>query len=470
MGALRLGYGTNGFANHRLGDALAVIADLGYVGVALTLDHDHLDPFAADLPRRVEAVRSELARRNLGVVVETGARYLLDPRRKHHPTLVSAAAEDRAVRVDFLRRAVRVGAELGAECVSFWSGVLPPGTDVDTAWRWLGDGVSEVVDEAQRWGVVLGMEPEPGMFVDLLDGVLRLRARLGDPEPLRVTLDIGHCVAFEPDPVPECVRRAGSLLVNVQLDDMLPGVHEHLEFGHGVLDLPATVDALAEVGYRGLASVELPRHSHAAPEVAARSMAALRGAQWLADARRRVRERPDSIRTLFPAVGRHCGRGPLRPAVDPNGLVHGTADDAARVRLMAALGEDGVSEVVDLYRYGDDAEKRGVLRGLPVVDKALPVESGLELVRDALRSNDTRLVAAALGPYAGEHLDQHGWRHGVLKCLFTGVPLAAVAGMDERTDGELIRMVADFAAERRAAGRAVPDDAEKLLASMERTS
>ena len=40
MSALRFGYGTNGFANHRLGDALAVLADLGYQGVALTLDHD----------------------------------------------------------------------------------------------------------------------------------------------------------------------------------------------------------------------------------------------------------------------------------------------------------------------------------------------------------------------------------------------------------------------------------------------
>ena len=43
---LRFGYGTNGFSNHRLDDALAVIAELGYDGVALTLDHHHLDPFA----------------------------------------------------------------------------------------------------------------------------------------------------------------------------------------------------------------------------------------------------------------------------------------------------------------------------------------------------------------------------------------------------------------------------------------
>ncbi|TXS51995.1 hypothetical protein EAO75_09275 [Streptomyces sp. uw30] len=46
---LRFGYGTNGLADLRLDDALALLADLGYDGVGLTLDHMHLDPLAPDL-------------------------------------------------------------------------------------------------------------------------------------------------------------------------------------------------------------------------------------------------------------------------------------------------------------------------------------------------------------------------------------------------------------------------------------
>ena len=34
----RLGYNTNGLAHHRLDDALALLADSGYEGIALTLD------------------------------------------------------------------------------------------------------------------------------------------------------------------------------------------------------------------------------------------------------------------------------------------------------------------------------------------------------------------------------------------------------------------------------------------------
>ena len=45
---LRFGYGTNGFSNHRLDDCLVILADLGYQGVALTLDPCHLDPAARD--------------------------------------------------------------------------------------------------------------------------------------------------------------------------------------------------------------------------------------------------------------------------------------------------------------------------------------------------------------------------------------------------------------------------------------
>lgn len=487
---LRFGYGTNGFANHRLDDALAVIADLGYTGVALTLDQHHLDPFAPGLARRTTTVAERLAALGLAVVVETGARYLLDPWTKHHPTLVS---EGWLRRVDFLCRAVRIAADLDAECVSFWSGVLPPGVDPALGRTRIISGIAQVLEEAEVRGVPLGLEPEPGHLLERLDDVLTLCASLGGPELLGVTLDVGHCVAVEPVDAATCIRRVGERLVNVQLDDMRAGVHEHLEFGDGELDLVGTLAALAEVGYRGLASVELPRHSHAAPEVARRALAALRRAAphptgvfsdgtcrvthqrtldpspvhtaplgWLERAVEEIQREPDRIGVLFPAVGREVGRGPLRPRDDAQGLVYGTVEDAARARLLAVLPSGVLGAALpELYRYGDDAEKRGVLRALPGLDIAPRL--GLPLVMDALRTNDIRLVAAAMGPYAATHLDEHSWRHGVLKCLFVGVPLDAVARWNERVDAELRRMVADYVEERRAAGRAVPADAHRLL-------
>jgi hypothetical protein len=187
---------------------------------------------------------------------------------------------------------------------------------------------------------------------------------------------------------------------------------------------------------------------------------------WLVDAEQRIRRDPSAVHTLFPAAGRMVGRRCVHES-DPDGFVHGTVEDHARVVLLAVLAEVVppsrlAFEVGELYRYGDRAERRGVLRGLPVLpDPCLAL--GLSLVADALRTNDSHLIAAALGPFAAAHLDLHQWRHGVLKCLFVGVPVAAVADLRRRGDAELARMVADYAAERRAAGRDVGADALTLL-------
>lgn len=189
---------------------------------------------------------------------------------------------------------------------------------------------------------------------------------------------------------------------------------------------------------------------------------------WLDDAVARVRHEPTAVGALFPAVSRHVGREPVDVG-DPDGARHGTVDDAARERLLLALpltGDELVREVQALYRFGDAAEKRAVLRALPALDAEHDLgDALLDVVRDALRTNDTRLVGAALGRYATDHLEPHGFRHGVLKCLYTGIPLAVVDGLPARVDDELLRMVADYATERRAAGRDVPDDASALLAT-----
>ncbi|MEU3726830.1 EboA domain-containing protein [Streptomyces sp. NPDC031705] len=166
-------------------------------------------------------------------------------------------------------------------------------------------------------------------------------------------------------------------------------------------------------------------------------------------------EGPAALDRRFPAAGREYGRGSLP------GWADWAVEDAVRTVLLLALTRYGTTgaalagEAAERYAHGDAAERRGVLRALPF----LPVgDRAVHLTDDAVRTNDNRLIAAALGPYARAHLDQYRWRQAVLKCLFTGIPLAKVAGLNERRDAELARMAHGFAAERRAADRAVPAD------------
>lgn len=193
---------------------------------------------------------------------------------------------------------------------------------------------------------------------------------------------------------------------------------------------------------------------------------------WLRDALQEVAAEPQRITGLFPAAGRAVGREPVDPAADPLGLVHGTADDLAREQLvqavLTALGPDAAAQMLgELYRHGDDAERRGVLRGLNAAPHPAPavVAAGVGLVNDALRTNDPRLVTAALGEFSARHLDQHGWRHGVLKAVFMGIPLTAVAGIEARSDAELARMAQGLIDERRAANRTISNDIMRLAAA-----
>ncbi|WP_367732652.1 EboA domain-containing protein [Microbacterium sp. LMI1-1-1.1] len=569
------GYGTNGFADHALPDALDVLQATGYGAVALTLGHPHLDPFASDWRAEATALAGDLRRRGLRVVVETGARYLLDPFVKHRPTLVDRDAERRMA---FLRRAIEIAEILDADCVSLWSGVLPDDVGADAARVLLDARLAEIVGFAASHGVVLALEPEPGMLVETVADAVAVRARLGHPANLGLTVDLGHCVVVEPEGVVGALRAAGPLLRNVQADDMRPDAHEHLPFGEGELDLTAALATLGEIGYRGVVAVELPRHSHAAPALARHSLDALRAASlpataagigaaasptggdaagggpspagsssapgipsapgtaaasptggdaagggpspaesssapgipsapdtaatsptggdaagggpspaesssapgipsvldaphpWTVAAVETVRTDAARAARLFAEAGRQVGRDPLDDVPYAP-----TADDAARAALIVALAEEGTDPAVvtALYDRGDDAERRGVLRGLnALVDGDLDPrwrDAGRALMLDALRTNDTRLVAVAMGAFSARHLDDHAWRHGVLKLAFLGIPFSVVHDLTGRADDELAAMAARFAEERRAAGRSVPDDLALVLPALSQT-
>ena len=273
---LRYAYNTNGCAHHRLDDALDLIAEAGYAGVALTLDWPHLDVVADDYERQARRLAEKLRQRGLGLVVETGARFLLDPRRKHEPTLMSPEPGGRKLRLDMLVRALDVCAIGGGETVSFWSGPVRNGVPRERAWGWLEENVARLAERAAARGVGLSFEPEPGHLTELLSDY----DRLAEAAPgLRLALDTGHLlVTGEADPA-EAVRQRAASLGTVAVEDMDRGVHLHKPFGTGHMDVPAVLSALADVGYRRLVTVELSRESPRAHEAIPESIAFLKAAE-----------------------------------------------------------------------------------------------------------------------------------------------------------------------------------------------
>ena len=177
---------------------------------------------------------------------------------------------------------------------------------------------------------------------------------------------------------------------------------------------------LTEIGYDGLVAVELSRHSHAAHEMVPAAMAALRAAERevgeivkeLAAAleararpegldvaargerRRRRRRRPRSARASRWSAARSGASRSTRTPTPPTSTRGRSTTPRARC-CCSRWARRAEGELAELYRYGDAAERRGVLRALPYLDLG---DRGLGLIDDAIRTNDTRLIAAALGP------------------------------------------------------------------------
>lgn len=270
-----LGYNTNGLAHHDPFEALELLAEIGYRSAALTLDHGPLNPFASDWPAHRERLKEAVKRLKLRSVIETGARFLLDPRRKHEPTLVSADAMARLKRIDFLKRTIDAAAFLDSDCVSLWSGIRRDDAGDEETLERLTESLRQVLRHATDSGVTLGFEPEPGMFIDTLKSFQRLLQWIDAPH-LQLTLDVGHLWCQGELPIADYIARWGPRIVNVHIEDMRAGIHEHLMFGEGEMRFPPIIEALAKANYRGGLHVELSRHSHEGPTAAKKAFEFLR--------------------------------------------------------------------------------------------------------------------------------------------------------------------------------------------------
>lgn len=268
MASLKFAYNTNGFAHHALEDALRIISDCGYDGIALTLDVHHLNPFTTTRSELL-ALKRLLKRLKLGVVIETGARYLLDPVRKHEPCFVSAKGSAR--RVVFTKKAIDIAVALGAPVVTVHSGMLHRSVKPEEARKRLAAGLRSVCGYAESRGVVVGLEPEPGMFIETIEGYARTKRDVNHPA-LKLTVDVGHLVCCERDQPGYIITRLADEIVNAHIEDIKGASHNHLPPGEGEINFGPILDAFKAIDFKGLIGVELSRNSHNAPEAARGAM------------------------------------------------------------------------------------------------------------------------------------------------------------------------------------------------------
>ncbi|MCK8491269.1 EboA domain-containing protein [Spirosoma sp. RP8] len=179
---------------------------------------------------------------------------------------------------------------------------------------------------------------------------------------------------------------------------------------------------------------------------------------------------------VFTALPRFVGKQPIEVPADlafaleqlrPGFTVSGwTLDRLARVWWLLQLPADDeslyVKTITELFKAGELNELVALYSALPIL--AYP-EAWRFQATEGIRNNIADVQSAIMlhNPYPADHFDEAAWNQLILKAFFTDKDVTQIIGLNERKNARLAHTLADYAAERRAAGRSLPPHIELLM-------
>jgi sugar phosphate isomerase/epimerase len=256
---MRLAFSSNAYLRFPFAEAARRIAALGYEGIEIMADVPHAWP-AFLLDEQKAAIRQALAANRLAIsnVNAFMMNAISDPRQRYwHPSWIEPDPHYRQVRIDHTRRALDLARELGAPCITTEpGGPLAPGQPWRDGLRVFLEGLKPVAEHAEQVGVLLLVEPEPGLLIETAEQFEELMRHLDSPA-VGLNFDIGHFYCVGDDPAPT-VRRLARFIRHVHLEDIAATrVHHHLIPGEGAIDFAAVFQALEAIQYQGWITIEL---------------------------------------------------------------------------------------------------------------------------------------------------------------------------------------------------------------------
>jgi len=256
---MQLAFSTNAYLRFSFGEAVRRLAAIGYTGVEIMADVPHAWP-AFLLDEQKQALRDALAKNHLAISnINAFMMNAINDRRQRywHPSWIEPDANYRAIRIDHTIRALTLAREMGAKCITTEpGGPLEPGQSWAAALKLFVEMLKPVIEHAEKEGVLLLIEPEPGLLVETADQFLELMRHIDSPA-VGLNFDIGHayCVG---DDLATTIPRVAQYIRHFHLEDIAATrVHHHLVPGEGAIDFAATFRAIRQIGYDGWVTIEL---------------------------------------------------------------------------------------------------------------------------------------------------------------------------------------------------------------------
>jgi sugar phosphate isomerase/epimerase len=259
---MKLAFSTNAYTKHPLVDALRGIKRAGFAGVEILADTPHAYPDAIDgaltdgVKRELESLG--LAVSNVNVNCSFGYWKDAPPEPYFEPSLISPNPQHRADRARLILKSLEFAKDVGAANVSITSGRMLGGMPPEPAAKQFAESIRPILDRADQLNVDVGIECEPGLYLEYVAELREWIDRLGHRR-LGANLDVGHSQVIG-ESIPDAVKLLNDRIWNLHVEDIPGRKHYHLIPGQGTLDWQGLKRALIEVGYRRFLTVELYTH------------------------------------------------------------------------------------------------------------------------------------------------------------------------------------------------------------------
>jgi sugar phosphate isomerase/epimerase len=256
---MKLAFSTNAYLNFSFADAVRRIAAIGYRGVEIMADVPHAWP-AFMLPEQKQAIRDALAANGLAISnVNSFMMHAINDRRQRywHPSWIEPDSNYRAIRVDHTKRALTMARELGAACITTEpGGPVAAGESWTAALKLFVQEIKPVAEHAEKVGVLLLVEPEPGLLIETSEQFEEFMRHIDSPA-VGLNFDIGHMYCVGEDPA-VALKRLAPFVRHIHLEDIAATrVHQHLVPGAGAVNFTEVLRAIRAIGYDGWVTVEL---------------------------------------------------------------------------------------------------------------------------------------------------------------------------------------------------------------------
>lgn len=251
--AFQLAFSTNAFKRFTLDDALRSIAEAGYRGAELLCDVPHAYPplFGDSQIGRTKKLMAELGLK----VSNLNAFTLYAAGDVYHPSWIEEDEDARNLRLQHTISCIELAKKIGASNLSTEPGGPANGTG-RAALELFVKGIKEAEKAAEKHGIRILIEPEPGLLIEnsaqFLDFVRQVHSDL-----VGLNFDIGHFYCVKEDPE-KLIYRLADHIGHFHLEDIsAERVHSHLLPGSGAIDFGSVFRAIDGIGYDGFVTVEL---------------------------------------------------------------------------------------------------------------------------------------------------------------------------------------------------------------------